>query len=168
MKDPLFAGTAIRTVSGRYVDVFNPDPETIDIEDIAHALSHQPRFGGHLRHGYSVGLHSLWCSTMVKEGYELDALLHDASEAYLTDVPSPIKQMLPEYKKVEDSLMKVIAEKFGFQFPFAPEVKEVDGEALEYEWGALMLSGENHYLRPALVAERFMERYHDLAVKQEA
>jgi hypothetical protein len=72
----------IRTNSGLYINVFEPTPDMISIEDIAHALSFMPRFGGHLDKFYSVAQHSVYCSFMVESIEDKKAaLLHDASEA---------------------------------------------------------------------------------------
>lgn len=137
----------IRTFTGKNIDVFNPDPEMICIEDIAHALAQTPRFGGHLPYFYSVAHHSVTCANKFKALYGnkkediLAALMHDASEAYLTDIPRPIKKKLPEYKKIEDVLMKVISEKFGFQYPLSSSVKDVDDLILRWEWKDLMIGG---------------------------
>lgn len=138
-EENLFTPRCIRTHSGIYMNVFEPTLEMIDINDIAHALSHQCRFGGHLDTHYSVAQHSFHCAELVSEEHKLSALLHDASEAYLVDIPSPIKKELPNYKVLEDNLMKVIAEKFGFQFPLSKEVHEADVKMLHFEWDAFML-----------------------------
>lgn len=140
---------AIRTYSGKYLDVFNPDPEMICIEDIAHSLAHQCRFGGHLPQFYSVAQHSYFVSKMVDKEYELIGLMHDASEAYLLDIPRPIKKKLPCYKAIENSLMEVIAKKFGFQYPFPMEIKEADETRLFFEWEFYMLKNDTEVLGPA-------------------
>ncbi|MFC4230550.1 hypothetical protein ACFOW1_01520 [Parasediminibacterium paludis] len=69
----------------------------------------------------------------------LQALMHDASEAYLMDIPTPIKAHLPDYKAIENNLMKVIAAKFGFDYPLSKAVKEADTLMLRHEWAAIML-----------------------------
>lgn len=136
----LFTPNCIRTVSGIYINVFEPTPEMICIEDIAHALSYQCRFGGHLPKFYSVAQHSLNCSYLIDEPHlKLEALLHDASEAYLLDIPSLIKKNLTNYKEIEDRLMMVIFEKFGLTYPIHERVKEVDAIMLQLEWDCLML-----------------------------
>lgn len=141
-KEDLFTPNCIRTVTGLYVNVFDPKPEMFCIEDIAHSLSFQCRFGGHLPYFYSVAQHSLNCSYLIKEDeHKFAALMHDASEAYLMDLPRPIKANIPEYKAVEDKLLKVIAAKFGFVYPFHEAVKKVDESMLRVEWDALMLKG---------------------------
>jgi uncharacterized protein len=129
----LYTERTIKTISGIYVDVFEPKPEMFVIEDIAHALSMIPRWGGHFPFFYSVARHSREVSFRTK-GDKLEALMHDASEAYLMDLPRPIKRNMPEYKAIEDGLMMVIAEKFGFQYPLSEETKRADKAELEEEW----------------------------------
>lgn len=141
--DRLDAGPrVIRTFSGKYINVFDPNPDDIIIEDIAHALSNQCRFGGHIRRFYSVAQHSIFCSDLASPRLRLQALLHDASEAYLIDIPSPIKSELCNYKEIEHNLMVVISQKFGFDFPMDDEVKDIDMYALEFEWNNLVI-GDN-------------------------
>lgn len=136
----LFTIDCIRTYSGIYMNVFEPTMDMLSIIDIAHALSQQCRFGGHLEHFYSVAEHSLYCSYLIKdERLKFAALLHDASEAYLLDIPSPIKKKLSNYKEIEHNLMLLIAEKFGFQYPLHDEVKKIDEIMLQIEWDCLML-----------------------------
>ena len=132
--DNLHAGNCIRTFTGLYIDVFNPTPDMICIEDIAHGLSNVCRFAGQIPEFYSVAQHSVVVHNYVNKEHRLQALLHDASEAYLGDMPSPIKRKFSEYKKVEENLMKVIAEKFGFDHELHPSVKEADKKVLEQEW----------------------------------
>lgn len=140
MEENLYTPNCIRTVTGIYINVFEPTEEMICIEDIAHSLCQQPRFGGHLPYFYSVAEHSLNCSYLIDSPeLKLAALLHDASEAYLMDIPKPIKSGLTNYKEIEDKLMKVIAIKFGFDYPLPQEVKDVDETMLELEWVCLML-----------------------------
>lgn len=139
----LYTPNCIRTVSGIYINVFEPTMDMICIEDIAHALSYQCRFGGHLPKFYSVAAHSLNCAYLMEDdSLKLAALMHDASEAYLLDIPRPIKQRLSNYKEVEDGLMTLIAKKYGFQWPLHPEVKKVDEQMLQAEWDCLMLNKE--------------------------
>lgn len=131
--DNLYEKNCIRTYSGIYMNVFEPTEEMVCLEDIAHALSNTCRFGGHTPKYYSVAQHSVFCAENTK-GDKLEALLHDASEAYLTDMPKPIKQRLRNFKKLEDNLMFVIAKKFGFNYPLSRETKIVDELALKDEW----------------------------------
>lgn len=128
----------IRTNSGLLMNVFEPTPEMICIEDIAHALGRMPRFGGHLNVHYSVAQHSVMCSKLASKEEKLAALLHDASEAYMLDMPTPIKNRLPDYKKYEDNLMLVIAKKFGFNYPLTDTLKTIDRDMLILEWDSLV------------------------------
>jgi len=138
----LYTQDCIRTFTGKYINVFEPDPELIDIEDIAHALSHQCRFGGHLRHFYSVAQHSIVCCRQAQEGHQLAALLHDASEAYLLDIPSPIKKRLPDYQAIEARLQEAIEAKFGFTVE--NHVKMIDALVLVHEYEALVLRNPDY------------------------
>ena len=138
-KENLYTPNCIRTYTGIYMNVFEPTAEMICIEDIAHALSNICRFGGHLPEFYSVGQHSVFCSKIAGDEHKLEALMHDAAEAYILDMSRPIKQGLSNYKEIEDRLMRLIADKFGFSYPLSEAVKGVDNDMLELEWYALML-----------------------------
>ena len=90
----------ILTFTGKMFDPIHPDPALIDIRDIAHALSCLARANGHFPTFYSVGQHCLNCAReAIARGYsrrvQLACLLHDASEAYLSDVTRPVKAELP-------------------------------------------------------------------------
>lgn len=168
VQEDLFKPNCLRTHSGQYVNVLNPDPDTILIEDIAHSLANQCRFGGHLPLFYSVAQHSVRAANMVQgEGNELCALMHDASEAYLMDIPRPIKNHLSNYKEIEDRFMHVIAAKFGFNWPMCQDVVNVDEELLKYEWESIMLgNGKNVVLySPAESKAIFLECFHKLQTK---
>lgn len=139
MKENLYTPDCIRTFTGIYMNVFEPTLEMICIEDIAHALSYQCRFAGHLPIYYSVAQHSVLTSQRVDQKHKIAALLHDASEAYLMDIPSPIKKRLANYKEIEDKLMLLISQKFGFKLPLHDDIKEADNFMLQWEWSTLML-----------------------------
>lgn len=135
----LYTSDSIRTFTGIYMNVFQPTEEMICIEDIAHALSLQCRFGGHLPEFYSVAQHSVLCSRLAGEKIALQALMHDAAEAYLIDLPRPIKKKMDRYQEIEFKLMKLICKKFGLRFPLHPSVKRIDDQMLQLEWEELML-----------------------------
>ena len=124
----------LRTYSGKTINVFNPNPDAICIDDIAHALSNLCRFTGHTLRFYSVAEHSVRASELVDPEHQLAALLHDASEAYLVDIPTPVKIMMPQYREWEYKLMRVIAEKFGFRYPLHRQVEKADKALLKAEW----------------------------------
>lgn len=131
----------ILTNHGVYFDFNEPEMHPYDIEEIAHALSHICRFTGHVREFYSVAEHSVYVSRIVPKHLQMAALLHDASEAYLGDVASPLKALLPAYKAIERRVEEAIAKWFGQPyglFPLAPEVKKADIKMLMRERGCLM------------------------------
>ena len=127
----------IETISGALVNVFAPDPATICIEDIAHGLAMQCRFGGHVMDFYSVAQHSVIMSRMVPKPHALAGLLHDAAEAYLVDLPTPIKKRMPEFEMVEKRLLKVIFERFGVRWPMPPVIAEKDRYLMLHEAACL-------------------------------
>lgn len=120
----------LQLYSGREINVLDPQPEQIQIIDIAHALSQGSRYGGHCLRFYSVAEH---CCLMFDKIPRLDVLLHDASEAYLVDVPRPVKRQLPQYLDLEEKLMVAIAKRFAFQYPFKDDVKRLDNAMLTDE-----------------------------------
>lgn len=155
----------IRTNTGLYVNVFEPTSEMICIEDIAHALASMPRFGGHLNKRYSVAQHSVNCC---KAALSLEdkkaALMHDASEAYMLDIPTPIKAKLPDYKKYEANLMSFIAKHFVFEFPLSEEVHSIDREMLLVEWENLVVNENDEFecWDHATAKAKFIELYNEL------
>lgn len=161
----LFTPNCIRTFTGIYMNVFEPTLDMIDIRDIAHALSNQCRFGGHLPRFYSVAEHCIHCFQRVSYKYQLQALLHDASEAYLMDIPSPVKHKLSNYCEIEDNLMKLIALKFHFNYPLQEPVKTIDKQMLQLEWEYMMLQkhlptdGMFDPWSPEHAERRFLEIY---------
>lgn len=112
--------SAIQTFTGRMFDVQDPAPEDIDIRDIARALSYTPRFGGHLRCFYSVAQHSVEVSRRCDPFDALAGLLHDAGEAYMTDLAKPVKDLpdLEGFRTTEDRLIRAILLHFGVLNPF--------------------------------------------------
>ena len=135
----------IETASGRKVYFLEPDPDNIDLGDIAVALSRIPRFNGHTNRFYSVAEHCWIGARFIEPEFRLAFLLHDASEAYLCDIPSPIKQYLPDYKEIELGIEKAIATKFGLEFPNNDMVKYMDVVMLSVEAQHLVHSRGNDW-----------------------
>jgi len=134
--------SVIKTHSGRMVDVAKPDPELIDINDIAHALSFLCRGGGHCNVFFSVARHCVYCAQEARarrfsDAVTLACLLHDASEAYMVDLPTPIKDgLFPEYRTYENRLLDCIYEKFIGRRLSEAELKlvdEIDHDLLMYD-----------------------------------
>jgi 5'-deoxynucleotidase YfbR-like HD superfamily hydrolase len=125
-----------QTYSGKAIDVLNLNPNDICIEDIAHALSLTNRYGGHTPIPYTVGMHSILCSGAIRNrDYALEALMHDAAEAYIGDMTRPIK-MLDQanfFRELEDKIYNMVANKYGFSSPMSSEVNEIDKVMLYVE-----------------------------------
>ena len=136
----------IMTYTKKMFDPLRPKAELVDIVDIAHALSMLCRANGHFRSFYSVGQHCINCAQEAKaRGYskrlQLACLLHDASEAYLSDVTRPVKAELPRYKEIEDPLQEMLWH-IWLQEPLSKEEKakvfEIDDAILAHEFVNLM------------------------------
>lgn len=123
----------IQTYTGRAFTFPPADADAIDIEDIANALSKLCRFGGHCLKFYSVAEHSCLVSDHASDERKLAALLHDASEAYMMDLPRPFKRLFRSYQIAEEEVMRVIAAKFGFEWPLPAEVARIDRAILTDE-----------------------------------
>lgn len=138
-------GSTIRLESGIYLDLEDPRPEQILLDDIAGALSRICRFGGHVGQFYSVAEHCWHCADQAKaDGHGLDvqryALMHDASEAYIGDVVKPLKELLKSlYAPIEDRIEQAITERFALTVSdsIRQVVKEIDRALLIAERRAL-------------------------------
>lgn len=139
----------IQTHSGRQFFPFDPSRSEIVVEDIAHALSNTCRFTGHVKVFYSVAQHSVLVASLVPVLDALTGLLHDASEAYLCDIPSPIKPGIPKYKELELAVEARIAEVFDTQFPMPDTVRHADQVAVATEARDLMANPPTLWKIPA-------------------
>lgn len=131
-------GDWIQTFTGRQFFPLDPRPNEICIEDIAHALSLQCRYGGHTRRFYSVAEHCCILANYAPPHLMLTALMHDAAEAYLVDVPRPIKKSLAIYYDLERDIERAVANRFGLAWPWHHEVMELDTRICTDERLALM------------------------------
>ncbi len=153
----------------------DPRIEDINIEDIAHALSNQCRFAGHCLRFYSVAEHSILLSHIVPKEDAMWALVHDASEAYLVDVPRPLKPFLIGYKEIESSLMAIICKRFNLPLEMPRSVAVADIAILSDEANQNMSKPPMQwqtnsdgcgvrlsYLCPSEAEDIFLNRYDDL------
>ena len=167
----------ITTVSGIHFYPLDPNPDDIDINDIAHALSLICRANGHFKYFYSVAQHCIACANeAIARGYSLEvilgSLLHDASEAYLCDVTRPVKKHIPQYLRAEEKLQDVIWERFiGRKLTDAEQqqIFEIDDHILSQEFHLLMPENLNEdyrklksacacdYQDPQVVKARFIQ-----------
>jgi len=148
----------IQTYTGIYFDVLEPNPNDVNIEDIAHAISNQCRFTGHVKTFYSVAEHSVRASYLVPKELALCALMHDATEAYLVDLPSPIKrhsELGKYFRPIENTLWQAIATHFNLPLEIPKEVHDVDNIMLLTEKRDLMdgNKGMSDYARKWVVGD---------------
>lgn len=141
-------GGWIMTFGGRRFWPLDPRPNEIDIVDIAHALGNVCRYNGHCRETYSVAQHSvLVARLLIAEGREdlaLTGLLHDAAEAYLADVPSPVKPFLADWGRLERGVERCVAARFGLPWPWPEAVHAADKAVLAAE-GLALMSDAGHW-----------------------
>jgi hypothetical protein len=123
----------IHTFSGIAFDLRDPQPAMVRLDDIIHSLSLMNRFNGAALFPYSVAQHSLHVVSLLPPELRLEGLLHDAAEAYIGDMVSPLKQVMPEYKAVEARISAVVAEVFGLACPEPRLVKQADLAVLAAE-----------------------------------
>jgi hypothetical protein len=156
-------------------EYLNPTVEMIDIEDIAHALSNICRFTGHSIFHFSVAQHSISLSRLVSHENRPWALLHDAAEAYINDLATPLKNLIDgTYCKLEARIMEVICQKFGLSVEEPEEVKILDRILTINELKILVnpdFESENTYPQileditpwPPYISKReFLKRYEEL------
>ena len=141
----------MNTFSGKVFDPMEMTTDDVELQDIAHALSMLCRGGGHLKFFYSVGQHSINCAReALARGWSrklaLACLLHDASEAYISDIIRPVKVHLSNYLVIEEQIMDTILKKYDLDDLSAEEHvmwKQIDDEMLDNEL-AVMLTGEEN------------------------
>ena len=167
-------GNTIALRSGVYFDFDNPRAEMINISDIGWALSNVCRYGGHCSF-YSVAEHCCYCYDQIepRRNLRIAALLHDASEAYVGDMPKPLKNLLPEYSVIEKKIQRLIYVKFGVDGRYDQMIKKVDRELLKAEKAVLFprdrevwagfedvdeIDVEINFWEPAEAFKQFMRR----------
>lgn len=179
-------GDWIQTATGDQFWPLDPLAGEVDINVIAHALGNLCRFGGHCRPFYSVAQHSVLVSLHSGPEDALWGLLHDASEAYLIDLPRPIKidPAMEPYRRAEAAVQLAVCEKFGLDITMPASVKAADGLLLATEvrdlmapvhpewakWvlGLPMLSGRIEAWAPERAAAEFLARYEAIMGRRHA
>lgn len=171
----------VTTYTGRHIDLLNPVPEQIHIDDIAWSLARTMRFNGHTVRPYSVAEHCLLGSTQILPAYRLEFLLHDAAEAYLGDVVAPLKgtAMFAGYRELEARWAAAVSLRFGLRIGWMTKIITViDKRMLATEMRDLMgrmpLSTDRYRpfameigAAPECVAEKFLARFDALVRKTE-
>ncbi len=140
----------MNTYTGKKIDPMSMTADDVSIQDIAHALSLTCRGGGHVSYFFSVAQHSINCMKEAKargwsERLQLACLLHDASEAYISDIIRPVKVHLSNYLEIESSIMNVILERFGLSNLSEEENamwKQIDDEMMNFELRSFMKGEE--------------------------
>lgn len=131
-------GGWMQTFTGRAFWPLDARPEEVDSTDVAHALAHLCRYGGHVNEFYSVAEHCVLMSHSVPPADALAALLHDATEAYMVDVPRPVKREFPAYGIAESRLWRVIAARYAVDETLPASVHDADNRILLDERAALL------------------------------
>lgn len=173
------AADFITTATGRRFHFMGPQPEDIAISDIAYSLANTFRWGSHARPQITVAQHSvLVADALMRNGapqmVQLQGLFHDAAEAYLGDVPTPIKARIPDYVAMELICTGAIFDAFSIDLPMDPQVHLQDVEMRRWEYRDLMQGngvepplGNHPTLKvwsPIQAEESFLGRYYDLSL----
>ena len=131
----------ILTFSGHDFDLLRPDDTAWSIIDIAHGLSNLCRFAGHTTEFYSVAQHCVVMSRHVPQRLALTALFHDAAEAFVGDMPTPLKALLGEYRTIETRIQAAILRRLGLPETLPLEIKRADRVLLATERRDLLPRG---------------------------
>ncbi|ERG97578.1 MAG: hypothetical protein J07HQX50_01605 [Haloquadratum sp. J07HQX50] len=148
MSDPWERTGVVETYTGGGFDLFAPDPADVALEDTAARLAHTCRFGGHCREFYSVAHHSLHVSAELFDAsacLRLLGLLHDASEAYLGDIPRPLKAAHDVFERIESDILDAVWASFDGGSQTDDEwdrIMAADDRLLAYEVSYLLKGGD--------------------------
>lgn len=138
-------GSWMQTYTGRKFYPMDPNPDEVDGEDIAHALSLLCRYNGHVDRFYSVAEHCVHLSYAVPRKDALWALLHDATEAYVGDMIRPLKHHMPDYRAAEERVMLAISRRFKIGSVMPDSVGDADNRILLDERRILMRSAPDRW-----------------------
>jgi hypothetical protein len=157
------------TVSGEVIDLFNPNPNSILIIDIAHGLANNCRWNGHTQKFWSVAQHCCMMYDAAPRGEKLKYLFHDAEEAYWGDIIKPLKNILaekcPEILAHMRELRKLIYYKFKIPYVYGDEgVKRLDYDCLIWEFEHIIKTNSATYWTPQRAEKEWLNRYHRKAL----
>jgi uncharacterized protein len=176
-QDLRFMESSIMLASGKYFSYLYPSQCDFDITDIAHALSNLCRFTGHCDTFYSVAQHSVLVSYALPPEFAYQGLMHDAAEAFVGDVASPLKKLLPEYKVIESRVEAAVFTRFGLHLKLDASVKHADRVLLRTEQRDLTLADKHEWtctkgieplpyviypLGPSEARTLFLQRYEEV------
>ena len=150
----------IITFSGNFIDLFQMNVNDISIIDISYGLSNIARFSGQVPF-WSVAKHSRYVANILPEELRLSGLLHDASEAYVGDIISPIKPMMKEYLEIEELVMGIISKKWNLNVNH-DLVRAADKQALEYEKSTLFFNKSYRTEDQKQIIDQFMHLFDEL------
>lgn len=174
-------GGFFTTYTGKNFNPITPTIDTINIQDIANALSNICRFGGHCNQFYSVAQHSVFVSTLCDDEDALIGLLHDASEAYIGDMVRPLKytDAMTPFREVENHISDLIVKKFSLKSHMTKSVKDADNLMVLSEANALFspvpswaesdkpLVDCDYTWSPEEAKNSFLERYKDITTSRQ-
>ena len=140
----------IQTYSGGIINFADPDESVFNIEDIAHGLANTSRYSGQCKRHYSVATHSVIVAMFLPDELKFEGLLHDGTEAFMADIPTPLKILLPEYRAIEHRVDAKIRRQFGLPAEMSPEVKKADHLVLAIEKPILMGQSVIHWDLPEI------------------
>lgn len=181
MTTPALDDQWIGLLSGAQFNYNRPEESEVTLDDLASALSNICRFSGHLPCFYSVAQHLVNTSRIVPVEFAFDALMHDTAEAFTNDLPTPLKWALPIFKELEVKIESAMAKRFGFNYPYPPDIKKADTEMLILEklhvkqdnsvWPHYEGIETDHLLplvdlkpwQPIRAKREFLERFHELS-----
>lgn len=144
----------IETATGRRFYIDRPE---FHMDEIAHALGHQCRYTGHSKRFYSVAEHSVLVSRIMRYldlGDPFEGLMHDAAEAYLSDIAAPWKALLPDYKKLEARIELPLRQKYGLNPVMSDGCRRADWLALFIEARVLIPSQAADWIAPPGIKEQ--------------
>lgn len=162
--------STIKTYSGIWFNLADPKPTDVRIVDIAMSLSRINRFNGHTVRPYTVAQHSVHVAGLVGRELRLQALLHDATEAYIGDITRPLKELIgPVIREIEHRVWLAIARKWHLPPVLHVDVRKADDDMLKNEQATIQKggTGELKIWHEDLAYHRFMEAFEDYGGKDD-